>query len=191
METKKGFLAFLAIVLFTATLHAQCNSSTVNKEAIATGKKIILAEVSTEDKPENFKNFIGKTLEVGSAGITNIGDCWYLGELKLNGEDVFFIGVRVNAAQGETYEGDAPAPAAAITTADFPVGTRVKVYNYSETDTKSLYFFSDEASDIVGIVTESDLKKDANGKYSGCIMVNPGTYEVKKCFSANKVEKIQ
>ena len=190
MRTCKVWLCLSVLLMFTATLQAQCVASLLNKETVPTGKKIILAEVSSEDEPEKYQSEIGKTTEVGSAGLTNIGDCWFMGELKLNGEDVFFVGIKINAAKGETYSG-ADHVQEHTTAANIPVGTKVKVYNYSEADPNSLAIYYEEASDLIGYVIEADLKKDAGGKYSGCIKTDQGNFSVKKCFPGNRVEKIK
>lgn len=78
------------------------------------------------------------------------------------------------------------------TVADFPVGSKIKVLDYVETNSNNSYsFYSDRTIEITGFVTEAPLRKDANGKYAGCLKTDYGVYGQKKCFPGNKVELIK
>lgn len=86
--------------------------------------------------------------------------------------------------------GNAPA----VATADFPVGAKVKVFGMPITDPNNSFYYSDETMDITGVVIETDLKKDANGKYDGCIKDHPEfaeLYRERVCFTGKRVELVK
>jgi hypothetical protein len=190
MKTKT-ILTFFCMMLFTALTHAQCTTSSVNSPELSAGQKVILAEISKEDDPEIHKAMVGKTLSVGTGGMANIGDCWFLGELNINGEDVFFVGVKLDAVKGETYASAAAAETLTAAASDFPVGSRVLVHNIPVTDKNSMSFYSDAPTQDRGDVIEADLVKNANGTYSGCILTGKAgeSYRTRKCFTECKAEK--
>lgn len=195
--TKTLLLTCLCMMLFTAITHAQCAAGLLAQEELKAGKKVILAEVYKDENGEaTHLDQIGKTLTVGKLGLVNIGDCWFMGDLNINGEDVFFVGVTLKAAQGETYDG--PVLAAETKAAsDFPVGAKVIVYGIPSANPSSTAMFSDRPTPIEqdkGEVVEADLKKNANGTYDGCILDKYGWdigFRKKVCFTGKKVELIK
>jgi hypothetical protein len=191
LTTKPLLLAFFCMMLFTAITHAQCPAGLLANEELKEGKKVTIAEVyKDESNPELYQDLVGKTLAVGKLGLVNIGDCWFMGDLNVNGEDVFFVGVTLKAAQGETYDGPVIA-AETIAASDFPVGSRVLVHNIPATDKNSMSFYSDAPTQDRGDVIEADLVKNANGTYSGCILTGKAgeSYRTRKCFTECKAEK--
>ncbi len=187
MKTKTIFLTICSSLLFTAIAHAQCTSSSINAAELTAGEKVILTEISKEDDPEIHKAMIGKTLTVGTGGMANIGDCWFLGELNINGEDVFFVGVRLDDVKGESYGGTTPVVRTETPTAsDFPVGAEVSVVGFQELDKSCAQFYSERTENATGVVIEADLVKDDNGNYSGCILYGQS---LKHCFKSASVYK--
>lgn len=182
--TKTLLLTCLCTVLFSALTYAQCTSSSLNVAELTSGQKVILTEISKEDNPEIHKTMVGKTLTVGKGGMANIGECWFLGELNINGEDVFFVGVRLDAAKGENYGATTPAVKTEIQTAsDFPVGAKVTVSAFQELNKSCPESLSDRPESVSGEVVESDLVKDENGNYSGCVI----RWGTKHCFKGAHV----
>ncbi len=194
MKTKTSLLLFCFMMLFALITYAQCPAGLLNYETIESGKKVIITEIPKSDETyETYKSWIGKVVEVYSDIFVEEG-CWYNGELMYGDDENFFVNVRVKAAPGETYGNIAAAAVKEETKAasDFPVGTRVKVHGIPVTDKNSYSFYSEAPTVDYGEVVEADLKKNANGTYSGCILTGEGLdirYRTKKCFTENKVEK--
>ncbi len=174
--TKLLLLTCLCMMFFTSITHAQCTSSSLNVTDLTAGQKVILTEISKEDNPEIHKSMVGKTLTVGKAGLTNIGDCWFMGELNIKGEDVFFIGVRLDAAKGENYKATTPSVAAETkTAAAFPVGCRVTIVKPNDEPYSLLSALSDESTpNETGTVVEADLKPLGDNWYSGKVKIDKG-----------------
>ncbi len=189
--TKPLLLTCLCVMLFSLFSNAQCAAGLLANEEIKEGKKVILAQLWPGDESQvTYKHLLGTTLTVGKLGIANIGDCWFMGDITVNGEDVFFVGVTLKAAPGETYDGPVLATEAKAAS-DFPVGTKVIVHGIPITDPNSSLFYSDAPTTDTGYVTEADLTKNANGTYSGCILNGEegSHFRTKKCFTEKKVEK--
>ncbi len=186
MKTKTIFLTICSTVLFTAITYAQCTTSSINAAELTAEQKVILTEISKEDDPEIHKAMIGKTLTVGAGGMANIGDCWFLGELNINGEDVFFVGVKLDAVKGESYGATTPAGTETKTASDFPVGAEVSVVGFQELDKSCAQFYSERTENATGVVIDADLVKDDNGNYSGCILYGQS---LKHCFKSAGVYK--
>lgn len=182
MKIKILLLSFFCMMLFTAITHAQCTSASIKAAELTAGQKVILAEISKEDNPELHKAMVGKTLTVGTGGMANIGDCWFLGELNISGEDVFFVSVRLDAVTSENY-GTTTPPAEIKAISDFPVGAKVSVSAFQELNKYCPQSLSDRPESVSGEVVESDLVKDENGNYSGCVM----QWGTKHCFKGAKV----
>lgn len=68
-------------------------------------------------------------------------------------------------------------------TPDFPVGAKVSVSAFLELNKACPQSFSDRPESVSGEVVESDLVKDENGNYSGCVM----QWGTKHCFKGAHV----
>ena len=172
--TKSLLLTCLCTVLFSVISYAQCTSSSINAAELTAEQKVILTEISKEDDPEIHKAMIGKTLNVGTGGMANIGDCWFLGELNINGEDVFFVGVKLDAVKGETYASAAAAAETKATSA-FPVGCKVTIVKADDKPYSLLSALSEEEHGVqTGTVVEADLKPLGDNWYSGKVKLSSG-----------------
>ena len=173
--TKSLLLTCLCMVLFTAISYAQCAAGLLAYEELKEGKKVIIAEVyKDENTTESYDHLIGKAFSVGKTGIINIGDCWFMGDLNVNGEDVFFVGVTLKAAAGESYDGPVLAAETKAASA-FPVGCKVNVVKPDDKPYSLLSALSEEENGVqTGTVVEADLKPLGDNWYSGKVKLSSG-----------------